>query len=431
MANGATLPAGSYNLNASTTGTVQGARVRADVQSARRVVQHTGGIMINANVTPFLAASKKMGNGKTVGDAIAQHNEYDSTPGFVTLDDGTGGLGAGSGYDSSDNTLVTSSGQGSRVAVYDVLKVLSTGEIIYVTGRNSDTLTVTRGLTASYNGAAAAAIPASAELQILASNFPENSTVPNAKSTEPLIVYTYLQTSRTSVSGSRRLINSQNYGMTTADYSEWDRIHNAALEDHRKKKERAILFNQGYIAPAQATSTLGTMTDGVPNRIVTNRFNVAGALDEITFENYAIALFRYNQGKSGNIINFIGDNVTRTIDQFARDLMRYDPETTVLGCDVRAWRCAAGKLQFTQHGMFSPQTSSNSYAQGSPVGWMLSVNFDNVNFLNFRGEGGKLTYDPNCKTPGQDGEVGCWTEDWGIEMWNERTHGWMYGVSGA
>jgi hypothetical protein len=79
--------------------------------------------------------------------------------------------------------------------------------------------------------------------------------------------------------------------------------------------------------------------------------------------------------------------------------------------------------------MFGPLSSSALYSAGSPIGWMLSVNFDFVHKLQF-GENGGMHYDPDAKTPGQDGTVGCWTEDYGIKMMNERAHGFMYGISG-
>lgn len=437
MANGATLPRGSYNANASTTGTIQGPRIRTDVASARRTVQHLGGTKINAFATPILAASMQLTKSKTVYDSVCQHNEYDDSPGFVTLDDGTGGLGAGSGYNSSDTTLIVSTGQGTRVVKYDTLKYLATGEIMWVTGVSSDTLTVTRGFTNSSNvtngganGAAAAAIPASAELQILAPVFPENSARPAGRSTEPLIVNTYLQISRRAVEASRRLIDSKNYGMKPGDgdIDEWDRIHDAELDAMKAAEERSLLFNQGTTSISSTTS--GTMTDGLPSRISTNAFNVNGALDEDTLENYVIALNRYNNGKLNTILNFTGDNIAKTIDRFARDGVRYDESTTVLGCKVKGWQCSVGTLNFTPHGMFGPQMSSAAYTAGSPIGWMLSLQFSQIQKLQFGANGG-LRYDPNAKTPGQDGEVGVWTKDWGLQLRNERQHAFMYGVSGA
>ncbi len=436
MASGATSPMGSYN--ASSGAVVQGARIRSDVAAARRVIQYTNGVVINSNITPILLASEKIKKGGTVGDYVSQHNEYDVTPGIVTLDDGTGGLGSGSGYNSSDTTLTVASGQGSRVVVYDTLKYLPTGEIMWVTARSGDNITVTRGFTASANttnvsasyaggGAAGAAIPANAELQILKPVFPQGSLPPEAQSTDPLIVYTILQCSRWAVKGTGRLIASMNYnkaGKSAVD--EWQRIHDAVLEKMNRSDETSLLHNQGTADIDNLT--YGSMTDGIPSRILTNRFNVPGALDEVTLENYAISLYRYSQGKSENTLTFIGENIVRTVDLFARDNMRYTTSDDVLGSKVKKWRCTAGDLNFTRHGMFGPTSSSQTAAQGAPIGWMLSINFDNVEMLTFAGRG--LRYEPDVATPGYDGKVGCWIMDKGVKMMNERTHGFMYGVNG-
>lgn len=427
---GATLPIGSNNYLASTTGTVQGARLRADVQAARRVVQSTRGIIINANITPILAATEAMKKSSTVYDYVAQHNEYDMNPTFVTMDDGTGGLGSGQGYDTADTTLIMSSGQGSRVVKYDILTYLGTGEIMWVTDRTGDTITVTRG----YGSVAGTAIPANAELQILRGVFPENTLPPAATSTETLTVLTYLQCSRYSISASRRSMDSQNYALSgKAAVDEYERQHKAKIEEGKTKEEKSLLFNRGTTATSSATA--GTMTDGIPSRILTNRFNMGGTnLDEVTLTKYAIAFYRYNQGSTKNCLHFIGDNMVTVLDSFARDQNRYvnnggsgGMKDIVLGSSVKTWRSTAGDLQFTRHGLFGPLGSSALYSAGSPIGWMLSINFDNIEKLIY-GANGNLKYNPNAATPGQDGEVGVWTEDYGIKMLNEKSFGFMYGI---
>lgn len=435
MANGATGVMGSNNYLASTAGTIAGPRFRGDVQAARRVIQSGQGVLINANVTPLLAATEKVGKGEICYGSVMQHNEYDVIPGFVVLD-ATGMV------DGTGTTMTFVAGQGSRVTASDTLKYLATGEIVFVASISGDVATVIRAYTNSSNtanvsgtndggGAAGAVMPASAELQILRPAFSQNSLRPKGTSVEPLIVYTYLQCSRYVVEASRRTIDSQNYALNgKASVDEWQRIHDDEIKKGQYCDERALLHNQGTASIDVNSSTGGgTMTDGIPARILTNRFNISGSLDEVAMTNYVISVFRYNQGQTDKLITFVGDNVDKTIDQFARDNMRYQPDIKILGSNCTGWQSRGGRLNFTKHGMFGPLSSSALYSAGSPIGWMLSVNFSFIDKVQF-GKNGAMRYDPNAKTPGQDGTVGCWTEDFGIKMRNERAHGFMYGVSG-
>lgn len=54
-----------------------------DIQSARRMIQHFGGIKINANTAPLLAFMDRMAKGESV--ASLRHSERDLLPVFVTV----------------------------------------------------------------------------------------------------------------------------------------------------------------------------------------------------------------------------------------------------------------------------------------------------------------------------------------------------------
>ncbi len=406
---GATNPIGNYNGPTVPGTVVQGARLSTDVQAARRRYQWSGEIKINRDVTPFLSFTEKLGNkGGTYGQAIVQHGERDMIPMTISLD--------AAGYNNSVTTLNFATGTGNLVVIGTVLKSFRTGEMFRVlTKPSADQVTVgTRGSLVT-GGAAAAALLASEELQILGTAFGQNSTAPSGISVEPLIVASRLQTFRTAVEAAGRDMNSDVYGKP-----EWDRLKEDTVENHRGTVEKAFLFNQGY------SDTEGTITDGMFNRIVTNVFVVNGVLDEITLNAYIKSIYRYNQGQSGKLVHLCGENFVATLDSFARDGIRFRPTDTMAGVQINTYTSGFGDIKYKVHGFFSPLGSSETAANGAPVGSLLTVNLNNVGKMVFKGR--KFRVDTDVQLPGTDGVKDCITEDVGLEVWNERTHGKMTGM---
>lgn len=415
---GVTKPVGSYNSGA----VVQGPRAISNVGAGRKVPQVDPNILqINKNIVPFTMFMEKLGRKRTVRQLSFVHIEEDRQPATVTIDDGTtDGLGAAAGYASNDTTIgfkVANGGSGvGSIQANTILKCVRTGEMFAVVSVTGEVATVAaRGYIS--NGAAAAALLANEELQVLGSAFPDNSQAPQSMSVEPLLITSYPQLFRTAVEAGRRLIRSEEYGG-----DEYKRMLASSLLDHHLKVEKAFLFNQGYLA------TGNTQTDGFINQIVTNVFQMNGVLDEVTLENYWKALSRYNAGDEASIVTFVGENAMVALDQFGRDGLRFTPATETIGIAVREWQCSFGSMKFKQHGLFGPLGGSTTAANGGYVGYLVSANMKNLGMATY--DGGNLKFDPNCKLPGQDGEKACWTEDKGLEVWNERTHGIISGITG-
>lgn len=413
---GATKPIGSYNSGP----VVQGPRSTSNIGAGRKVPQIDPNILqINKDTVPLTMFIEKLGRKRTVLQPTYSHIEEDLQPATITLGDGSvSGSGAGLGFSSSDTTLdfsVAAGGSGAaRIQANSILKSVRTGEMILVLSVSGDVATVqTRGYIT--NGAAAAALLANEELQVLGTANPDNSQAPQSVSVEPLILTFYPQIFRTAVEAGRRLIRSENYGG-----DEWKRMLNSSLLAHHVDLEKAFLFNQGYL------TTGATQTDGFINQIITNVFQMNGTLDEVTLENYWKSLARYNEaGAEDSIVTFCGENVMVSLDQFGRDGLRFQQGDKSAGIAIMEWKCSFGNMKFKKHGLFGPRGSSTTAANGGYVGYLLSAQMKNLGKATYGG--GNLKYDPNCRLPGQDGEKACWTEDCGLEVWNERTHGIITG----
>lgn len=417
---GAVLTAGAYSAYATTPGdlVVQGARLTSDVATARKRVGYTGEDKILDETAPFLAFVEKIPGSRKgtepIGSSTVQHNERDVIPSTVLL------AASGSFTTNSATTVLTfTTGTGGMVVAGTVLKSPRTNEMIFVSAKGAiDSATVTRSFTTG--DGAAATLTASEELQILGTNFPENSAAPDGISVEPLIVYSTLQTFRTAIRASGRDMNLNVYGK-----EEWARQEEDAMLFHKSTIEKAFLFNAG--TNTTATTTIGTMTQGVIDRITTNVFNFGGTvLDEITLEDYLCALTRYNVDMSG-VVTFGGDNAFKTLDSFARDGVRYTERTEFLGVAAKGWQCSFGEMVLKKHAMFGPIGSNIATENGGYIGYLLSVNLKNCSKLTWRGRG--LRLEKNVQLPGIDGRKDCWTEDIGLEVWNERTFGLCTGLA--
>jgi hypothetical protein len=319
-------------------------------------------------------------------------------------------------------------GTGAQVKAGTMLKSFRTGEVFFVVSKtDTDTAVVkTRGFITG--GASAAALLASEELQILGSAFGQNSAAPAGISSEPLIKYAYLQTFRTcAIEASGRDVNSDNYGK-----DEYARQLEDSKEFHDTAVEKAFLFNQGYFATDgagdAATPAIGTVTDGLLNQIVTNLFHVGGDLDETTWNEMLIAQARYNGGDKTGIVGMFGENAARALQGFARDGMRYGSDDKIFGVDVQGWKTFWGTIPIKIHGLYGPIGSSETAANSSPLGMLTMVNFKNLGKLTFSGRAFKL--EKNIQLPGTDGLKDGWTEDVGLEVWNERTHSHADGITG-
>lgn len=399
----------------------QGQRTLADIGATRKRPQWDGNtVNISAMVAPLSVFIDKTKKGKTVGQASYFHLETDYNPRSV----------ATSTSYTTETTIALASGQGAYVEAGSTLKNVKSGEVMRVTARSSDTLTVTRG----YMGTTVANIDSGQELNKLGSAFAEGSAAPNGISSEPTLKTNYCQTFRAALELSGRDINSDNFGE-----DETERIKKNTLEDLMLQRETAFLFNPGF------NTSDPTATAGAEYWINTNVTNVGGALTETGLEDWWVGVMRRNFNQSADVLVLGGEKFRRALDGFGRDNIRFTPDDTVAGIEIGAWSSSFGRLKVVPHGLLSPlgtgvgasTTGTNLNTNGSAAtigtggwtGYAFAINTALIGKRSFKNRG-DVMLEADAQTPGTDGKKWVYTQDCGLYMASEKQHGKLYGITG-
>ncbi len=410
------LGAVGIGTNNATTA-VQGAKKITNIGSTRKVPQFPiKEIDINANVAPMSMLIEKLGRHHIVRQDVYNWVERDALP--RTLTTAATQVTSGSFDIQAATTRVdAAAGTGAGIVAGTILLCERTGELLRVTLRTTDNLTVTRG----FAGTSAQIIAASSaveELRIVGSAFAENSDAPEGVSVEPAIKTAYPQTVRKAIAASRREINSENFG----ELEEWKRMSQDAISDIAHQREVACLFN-----PLANTSD-PTSTKGAIGYIASTVVAQSGALDESSLDTFTKKVVRRNNSNRKALYAFCGENIVSAMNGFSRDYLRLTQDDTKLGLDVSVWRSAFGELKLINHPEFGPLNTSVTAANAGPIGMMMMINVSLCGLVHFKG--GDLFLDEHVETNGVDGRKDCWTEDFGFFMQNEGAHGIMTGVTG-
>jgi len=384
----------------------QGARVAATIGSTRKVPQYTNTFQdISADVSPLVALMEKFGINRKVKAQSFFHLETDKLPLYITVSD-AGGL------NDSDTSMGVSAGHGARVTIGAILKVLRTGEMIRVTNRSTDTLTITRGAGST----TAAAISDGEEIAILGFADTDGNTAPNGVSSEPTLKTNYTQIFRRAYEASGRNMATEVYGP-----EEWTRIRTDALEAMRREKEQTYLFSNGI------SSSDPTLTGGFEYWVTTNVTNAGGSdLDEGSWREWLRQWLRRNVGQK-QLVVMAGELVTAALAGFGLDNVQYGPDDQLLGMSCGSYRSDDGTVvKIMKHALLSPIGSSVTAANYGWQGYAFGTNYGKCGQVTFRG----LKEQKDIETPGTDGRKDGLLEDIGMQLVSEQHHAIYKGVTG-
>lgn len=394
---------------------VVGSRTVAAIQSGRKTPQFLGPVQINKMIAPVYQLARKGGISKTTEQPAFFWDEEDGLP--ITVTTTASEIAAG------DTTVNLASGQGTRVVPGMNLWCERTGEILHIKSISTDALTVTRAVTTTPAAAIIATGGVAEELRIMASNFGEGSLAPSGLSVEPPLITNYTQTMRRAYEGSRRLIDSQNYGTP-----EWQRMDRDCQDAFQRDMEFAFLFMPGSKSTdADAiTGAGGTVSQGIEAFITDNNFNVGGIAQEADMFNWLLVWTRMNANDKSNLMLVGGDGLMRLINDVARDNIRYSTDDKFLGMEVQEYQSPVGKMKFMQHPAFTPQYGSVTAANSGLVGQAMGLNYKNIGICTYKN--GKMRRETEIQAIGTDGKKVGIIADQGWICQNQRTHINVYGI---
>lgn len=383
----------------------QGQRLTSAIGSSRKQFQYIDKFINNSEYTcPLYVLMKRLGNTKTVGGALFNHLETDRMPQAVQGDSAT--------YTSGVTTINLLAGHGVRVVPGNVLKNPRSAEMIRITDRATDALTVTRG----FGGTTAASVSASDEWTIIGFADTEGNTAQSGISSEPAFVQNAVQTFRQSFEMSRRDMDSSVYGP-----KEKVRIMQDAADALTLQIEKTYLFSNGI------ATTNPTATAGLEYWVTTNVTNASGALSEATWNTFLKNCSRRNYNRK-NILFLAGELLMDALDGFGRDLLRYGPKDEFHGIKCTSYKNAHIDVNLMKHCLLSPVGSGVSAANSGWQGYGFFVNLDLIGRAVYSGGDWKLRSD--IEANGTDGKKWEYLTDEGLYVMNEKAHGIIKGISG-
>ena len=385
----------------------QGQRKVASVASARIPVQEVEKLInVSEDIAPLTVMLDKPGKTHIVRAPTYVHYETDELPIGLTL----GAAGQGSGV----TTLALAANGAKRVTVNTLLLAQRTGEELRVTAVNTsaNTVDVDRGV----GGTSAAALNANEVISMHSFAAPDGDTSPESVTSEPTVVTNATQIFRASFEMSRRL-----RGLETYASDEEDRVSRDALRHLNIMREQTFLFGPGI------SLTDPTITGGVFHWLSTNVTNQAGvALTESGFYTIVQNWFLRNRNRDKMVL-FAGENLLKAMDGFGRDVLRYTPDTTVLGVKVKGYQTAFGTIMLKPHGLMTRLGGDDTAANKGAASWAIGLNMERVGRAQYGSEGA-LTLNKDIQENDRDGSKAEWISDEGLWLGNEKAHCLVTGI---
>lgn len=295
---------------------------------------------------------------------------------------------------SDDTSIEVATGTGSLFAAKDIVKVPSTGEIMFVSSVAGDVLTCVRG----YGETAAAAIADGAAILNLGNAMEERSSAPAEKIKQPTKVYNYCGIIRTPFGGSATVLAEQQ----VTNEQERARLTRDKGLDHRLAMERQLLFGERK----EDAANKRRMSRGLEKFIVTNVYDAGGTLTEAEFDTEVCEkVFKYGTKRK---VLIASARMVSIISGFAKEKLQVSQGAKEYGLDLMEYVSPHGRLVIAPS-----KTLEQYYAYHSFVVDMKFVSIRTLRDTQLR---------RNIHAPDVDGFLDEYITEFGLEVQLEKAH---------
>ena len=391
-----------FNPNDRTAPTmIGGVRGHEQLNSARVVVDMEDQILLyQPEATPLMTLTGKMRRKRQAINPRFDWLEKDEYP---------RGLDVTAAADSDDTSISVTTGQEARVYAGAVVVNLRTGENILVGGTSSGTLSsLVRAI-----GGGAGDVQVGDKLLYAFNAYEDGAGLGALRSIQEFNFYNYTQIVRTPFGFTGRDLQVELYGgRDEMTETKWQAI------EHKKSIEYAMAFGKRHLITGTHQQTF---TDGIDNRIVTNRWNVAGTtLSERAFVEFLEVGMKWgkggNQNGSGTKYLLCSSRWLTEINAWVGDRLRYKVLDDSIGFAAQEFNSPHGNVELIRWPLLDYYHPDRAY--------LLDLN--HVRYVYLRGRDTKLLYDRQANDI--DGKTNEYFSDCGAQTEFEHSHAALYGL---
>jgi hypothetical protein len=389
-----------FNPNARTAPSmISGSRGHEQLNSSRVVVDMQDDIvLIQPNATPLLTLTGRMRKKREAVNPLFEWLEKDEYPRSLDV------TAAG---DSDDTSISVTAGQEARVYANAVVQNTRTGELILVGGTSSGTLSsLTRGI-----GGGQSDILVGDKLLFVFNAVEDGADTPAQRSIQEFSLSNRTQIIRTAFGFTGRDLVVELYGgRDEMTETKWQAI------EHKRSIEYLQLFGKKHVITGTHQQTF---SDGLDNRISTNRFNIASA--DLT-EDAWIAFLEHGmkwgkggtQNGAGTKYLLASSRWMTKLNKFGRDRLQYRVLDEQIGFACTEYVSPFGRVMIMPMPLLDYYHPERAYL----------VDFNHGRYVYLRGRDTKLHYDRQGN--GIDGKVNEYISDVGSQWEMEHAHSALF-----
>jgi hypothetical protein len=389
-----------FNPNARTAPTmISGARGHENLNASRVVVDMQDDILrFQPEATPLLTLTGKMRRKREAVNPKFEWLEKDEYP--RTLD-------VTAAADSAATSVSVTAGQEARVYVNAVVQNLRTGELILVGATSSGTLSsLTRGI-----GGGQSDVAIGDRLLFVFNAIEDGADTPAQRSIQEFNLFNRTQIVRTAFGFTGRdLVVELFGGRDEMTETKWQAI------EHKKSIEYLMLLGKVHILTGTHQQTF---SDGLDNRIVTNRWNIAGT--DFTEDAWVAFLeqgLKWGKGgnQNGNATKYLfaSSKWLSEINGVARDRLQYRVLDNQIGFSAMEYVSPHGRVMILHSPLLDYYHPDRAYLG----------DLNHIRYVFLRGRDTKLFYDRQGN--GIDGKVNEYISDCGAQIEFEHSHSALF-----
>lgn len=226
-----------------------------------------------------------------------EHEHLPITSTFTTNDSGSG----------TATSVTVATGTGVYFRPQDTARIEQTGEIVYVSARSTDTLTIVRGIGNSGTGVDWGEAAATINITRIGNASTQAGTLPEIRMVNTVAQFNYTEIERTPFGMARSASATKQYG---GDPLARERVTAAAY--HKRAQEEKFFWGKRDIK--QTNSRPQTFCGGMAYYVTANITTVSGNLTAANLATYSRDFFRYGSHQK---FLFCAPIITEAIAQFS------------------------------------------------------------------------------------------------------------------